>query len=120
MGTYHDATSIPFSSKTKKRAEWRDTSVLRSKTLAQGEFISPEQVQLPLGRSGQSPRSPKKNTTRWVVFFFGGLEGDRTLDLTDANRTLSQLSYEPILEQGKNPAPMIIHTFCQIASAFIR
>ena len=26
---------------------------------------------------------------------FGGLEGDRTLDLTDANRTLSQLSYEP-------------------------
>ena len=27
----------------------------------------------------------------------GGLEGDRTLDLTDANRTLSQLSYEPIV-----------------------
>ena len=27
---------------------------------------------------------------------FGGLEGDRTLDLTDANRTLSQLSYEPV------------------------
>ena len=27
---------------------------------------------------------------------FGGLEGDRTLGLTDANRTLSQLSYEPI------------------------
>ena len=27
----------------------------------------------------------------------GGLEGDRTLDLSDANRTLSQLSYEPIL-----------------------
>ena len=26
---------------------------------------------------------------------FGGLEGDRTLDRTDANRTLSQLSYEP-------------------------
>jgi hypothetical protein len=41
---YHDVTSIPFSSKTKKRAEWRDTSVLRSKTLAQGGFISPEQV----------------------------------------------------------------------------
>ena len=30
-------------------------------------------------------------------FFVGGLEGDRTLDLTDANRTLSQLSYEPLL-----------------------
>ena len=26
---------------------------------------------------------------------FGGHEGDRTLDLTDANRTLSQLSYKP-------------------------
>ena len=25
----------------------------------------------------------------------GGHEGDRTLDLTDANRTLSQLSYAP-------------------------
>ena len=32
-----------------------------------------------------------------MVFFFGGLEGDRTLDLTDANRTLSQLSYEPVI-----------------------
>ena len=26
----------------------------------------------------------------------GGDEGDRTLDLTDANRTLSQLSYAPV------------------------
>lgn len=26
----------------------------------------------------------------------GGPEGDRTLDLTDANRTLSQLSYVPM------------------------
>ena len=26
----------------------------------------------------------------------GGDEGDRTLDLTDANRTLSQLSYAPM------------------------
>ena len=26
----------------------------------------------------------------------GGLEGIRTLDLSDANRTLSQLSYEPV------------------------
>ena len=29
--------------------------------------------------------------------FFGGLEGDRTLDLCDANAALSQLSYEPKL-----------------------
>ena len=28
-------------------------------------------------------------------FHFGGDEEDRTLDLTDANRTLSQLSYAP-------------------------
>ena len=28
---------------------------------------------------------------------FGGDEEDRTLDLTDANRTLSQLSYAPKL-----------------------
>ena len=34
-----------------------------------------------------------------MVFDFskiGGDEEDRTLDLTDANRTLSQLSYAPI------------------------
>ena len=30
-------------------------------------------------------------------FLPGGDEEDRTLDLTDANRTLSQLSYKPIL-----------------------
>ena len=38
--------------------------------------------------------------------FFGGPEGDRTLDLTDANRTLSQLSYRPIqsaLSKMKDP-----------------
>ena len=28
--------------------------------------------------------------------FSGGLDRDRTGDLTDANRTLSQLSYEPV------------------------
>jgi hypothetical protein len=32
----------------------------------------------------------------WILFStFGGDEEDRTLDLTDANRTLSQLSYVP-------------------------
>ena len=29
-------------------------------------------------------------------FCFGGPEGIRTLDLSDANRTLSQLSYKPV------------------------
>ena len=38
----------------------------------------------------------KKETPAGVAgVSFGGLEGDRTLGLTDANRTLSQLSYAP-------------------------
>ena len=38
----------------------------------------------------------KQAPIRWIgACSFGGLEGDRTLDLSDANRTLSQLSYEP-------------------------
>ena len=38
----------------------------------------------------------KRYTSTFVnVYLFGGHEGDRTLDLTDANRTLSQLSYTP-------------------------
>ena len=32
---------------------------------------------------------------------FGGDEEDRTLDLTDANRTLSQLSYAPEQRRDK-------------------
>ena len=31
-----------------------------------------------------------------ISVFSGGDEEDRTLDLTDANRTLSQLSYAPV------------------------
>ena len=38
--------------------------------------------------------SGHKVFTLWPVF--GGLEGDRTLDLRVANAALSQLSYEPI------------------------
>ena len=38
----------------------------------------------------------KRPETLWFqAFLRGGLEGIRTLDLSDANRTLSQLSYEP-------------------------
>ena len=54
------------------------------------------------------------------VIHFGGPEGDRTLDLTDANRTLSQLSYRPkstvpkaeqkkqyeIIRCGRKPNPL--------------
>ena len=35
------------------------------------------------------------------LFLFGGHEGDRTLGLTDANRTLSQLSYTPIYKSAR-------------------
>ena len=37
----------------------------------------------------------EKQITKKVICFSGGDEEDRTLDLTDANRTLSQLSYAP-------------------------
>ena len=40
-----------------------------------------------------------KKKSQVCDFFFGGDEEDRTLDLTDANRTLSQLSYEPLLTE---------------------
>lgn len=43
--------------------------------------------------------NPKQCLTKNKVFgfaLFGGPEGIRTHDLTDANRTLSQLSYAPI------------------------
>ena len=41
-------------------------------------------------RNGKKKRRIVLNDTA-----FYGLEGSRTLDLSDANRTLSQLSYEP-------------------------
>ena len=40
-------------------------------------------------------RNQKRSTVFRQFFLFGGDEEDRTLDLTDANRTLSQLSYAP-------------------------
>ena len=44
--------------------------------------------------------------------FFGGPGGIRTLDLSDANRTLSQLSYRPIYLQQY----LLYHTPKQITS----
>ena len=38
----------------------------------------------------------EKSTCAKQVLFSGGDGGIRTLDLTDANRTLSQLSYAPV------------------------
>ena len=41
---------------------------------------------------------------------YGGDEEDRTLDLTDANRTLSQLSYAPMAEIIITSAARIVNT----------
>ena len=48
--------------------------------------------------SQYSPSNKKKSTIilSKLPWTFGGPEEDRTLDLTDANRTLSQLSYGPV------------------------
>ena len=46
-----------------------------------------------------------------VTFFFGGPEGIRTHDLTDANRTLSQLSYRPKYNAGLPARIIITHFF---------
>ncbi len=40
-------------------------------------------------------KSKTKTARKSVLSLFGGPEGIRTLDLSDANRTLSQLSYGP-------------------------
>ena len=48
-------------------------------------------------RTNKNPNLfPYKN--RFGFFLFGGPGGIRTLDLSDANRTLSQLSYRPICD----------------------
>ena len=48
------------------------------------------------GASLWTAEPKKKDMTFSHVFLFGGDGGIRTLDLTDANRTLSQLSYAPM------------------------
>ena len=40
---------------------------------------------------------------------FYGREGSRTLDLSDANRTLSQLSYEPIFKPPKTAWGRVVY-----------
>ena len=51
-------------------------------------------------------------------FFVGGPEGIRTHDLSDANRTLSQLSYRPICSRPGKPTKDIIPQFSENASPF--
>ena len=59
------------------------------------------------------------------VRFFGGLEGDRTLDLTDANRTLSQTELRAqkllayyiavcgVCQAGTEKSGHVVSAFCQ-------
>ena len=42
-----------------------------------------------------------------LVSSYGGLEGDRTLDLCDANAALSQLSHEPMYSKQKLLYPSV-------------
>ena len=46
-----------------------------------------------------------RNEIPMELCFYGGPGGIRTLDLSDANRTLSQLSYKPVL------LPRLLYTF---------
>ena len=59
--------------------------------------------------------NPVNADNYWLrgIYIFGGDEEDRTLDLTDANRTLSQLSYAP-----KNRYVSIIASFFKKATPF--
>ena len=69
-------------------------------TLAGGLFLVDLKGFPPQG--GDKLRLPqahgKMKTALSDGFHFGGPEGIRTLDLSDANRTLSQLSYKPEYE----------------------
>ena len=55
-------------------------------------------------RNGKKKRRIVLNDTA-----FYGLEGSRTLDLSDANRTLSQLSYEPIFKPPKTAWGRVVY-----------
>ena len=45
---------------------------------------------------------PIANRHKVRSFYFGGPEGDRTLDLTDANRTLSQTELRAQINSSKS------------------
>ena len=85
--------------------------------LGAGRIHSARASQIAPGAERAKRAKPKKKDTLRGVFLFGGLEGDRTLDLTDANRTLSQLSYEPIFEQGETLLKSL-YTFCEKMQLF--
>lgn len=70
----------------------------KNKATPAGGFIfgGPEGISPARGDKLRLPQAHgKMKTALSDGFHFGGPEGIRTLDLSDANRTLSQLSYKP-------------------------
>ena len=63
-------------------------------------------------------KSQKGRETIGFTAFSGGDEEDRTLDLTDANRTLSQLSYAPICRRYFNGKKYYTIKFLIVKSDF--
>ena len=79
------------------RAEWRVTSVLPQAKPWRRRNSLPPSISITEGRSAAMRRGTQKERHDFCrVFLFGGDEEDRTLDLTDANRTLSQARCDSI------------------------
>ena len=73
------------------RAQWRVTSVWPQAKSWRRRNSLPPSIPIIEGWSAAVRRGTQKERHDFRrVFLFGGPEGDRTLDLTDANRTLSQ------------------------------
>ena len=62
------------------------------------------------GRNWKLPETQKsREISDFTAFFDGGPGGIRTLDLSDANRTLSQLSYRPLCQfWGRDLGPRYV------------
>ena len=58
-------------------------------------MTAPERTPLKEGEWGNRKQTCLLSSNKKQVCFVGGDDADRTRDLTDANRTLSQLSYTP-------------------------
>ena len=80
----------------KIRRESGETSVFRGKTLAQGRFTRPEQVQSPKGKRPEV-RTQQKNHDLSRGFFVGGPDRIRTDDTRFRRAVLYPLSYGGML-----------------------
>ena len=63
--------------------------------------------------------NPPPTGIRFGLICYGGDEEDRTLDLTDANRTLSQPSYAPeLFTEVSSEQKILYHYLTQISTVF--